>query len=303
MRRGRAGLAAGVLAVALLTGCGPDGTPVAARQTPTVSPTPTPTATTPAAVPKATPTTESTIDPAIFKLVAENGLYEAGQVPAVRCVLPRKMPRTNTDFRAYGRVVVGCMDRAWEPVIRQARGTFTPIALVQAYDLRKPSASPECGNPPTNMDAFYRSATICYEWPEFRNPDDPVRNLIDFQQLLAHEYGHHVQSMTSILDLYERVYWKKQPKAILLENERRLELQASCLGAVFLGANRTSFGLTGERQKIWTSIVHHVGDENNTRKIRDHGSYKSHAYWTTMAFTTPTPATCNTFKATPKRVS
>ncbi|GAA1697154.1 hypothetical protein GCM10009745_49160 [Kribbella yunnanensis] len=297
------GLAVGLLVAASVAACGSKDTPAAVRLTPTVSPTPTPTVTTPVAVPKVTPTAEPTVDRAILKLVAENGLYEAGQVPVVRCVLPRKMPRTSTEFRAYGRVIVGCMDRAWEPVIRQARGRFTPIELVQSYDLRKPSASPECGKPPTNMDAFYRRGTICYEWPEFRNPDDPVRNLVDFQQLLAHEYGHHVQSMATILDLYDRVYWKKPSKAVLLENERRLELQASCLGAAFLGANRTSFGLTGERERIWTSIVHRVGDENNTLKIRDHGSYKSHAYWTTRAFASTNPATCNTFTAAPKRVS
>jgi len=152
------------------------------------------------------------------------------------------------------------------------------------------------------MDAFYNSGTICFEWPEFSNPDEPVWNLVDFQQLIAHEYGHHVQQSSGILTTYD-AGWSKQPKATQLENERRLELQASCLGAAFLGANRSGFRLAGERLRMWKYIVRHVGDENNTLKIRDHGSYKNHAYWTTRAFASTSPATCNTFKATPQRVS
>ncbi|GAA1572118.1 hypothetical protein GCM10009804_30540 [Kribbella hippodromi] len=36
---------------------------------------------------------------------------------------------------------------------------------------------------------------------------------------------------------------------------------------------------------------------------KDHGSRRNHAYWTTRAFDTTDPNTCNTFKAPAKRVS
>jgi hypothetical protein len=251
---------------------------------------------------KPTPSSSTTIDLSLQGLAAANKLYTAGKVPAVRCVLPVQPPETKTELLAYARVMVGCMDRAWAPVVGRANAVLFPVTTVQAYDLKKPAASPECDKPFKNMDAFYRNGKICFEWPEFSNPDEPVWNVVDFQQLIAHEYGHHVQQSSGILATYDAGWWK-QPKATQLENERRLELQASCLGAAFLGANRSSFKLTGERYRMWKDIVRHVGDENNTLKIRDHGSYKSHAYWTTRAFVSAAPATCNTFKATPPRVS
>ncbi|WP_405064515.1 neutral zinc metallopeptidase [Kribbella sp. NBC_01505] len=260
-----------------------------------ISPTPVVTPRKPTASPS------STIDLSLEGLAGSNKLYVAGKVPAVRCVLPGKPPQTKAELLAYARVMVACMDKAWAPLVGQ-QATFYPIKTVQAYDLKKPAASPECDKPLKNMDAFYRKGMICFEWPEFSNPDEPVWNLVDFQQLIAHEYGHHVQQSTGILTTYDANWWKKS-KAVQLENERRLELQASCLGAAFLGANRSSFKLSGERLRIWKFIVRHVGDENNTLKIRDHGSYKSHAYWTTQAFTSTAPASCNTFKAAPKRVS
>ncbi len=296
-----AGFAVLAVAVAAVAGVAVtrDEPSVAVEPVRTAAATPTPT---PVVKPVGKPSPSTTIDLSLQGLAAANKLYAAGKVPAVRCVLPANPPETKAELLAYARVMVACMDRAWKPLVDRSQAVLFPVKTVQAYDLKKPAASPECGDAPKNMDAFYDDGTICFEWPEFSNPDEPAWNLVDFQQLIAHEYGHHVQQSTGILATYDAGWWK-QPKAAQLENERRLELQASCLGAAFLGANRSTFRLTGERLRMWKSIVRRVGDENNTLKIRDHGSYKSHAYWTTRAFTAANPATCNTFKATPKRVS
>ncbi|MFC9688328.1 neutral zinc metallopeptidase [Kribbella sp. NPDC056951] len=298
-----AGLAVLAVAVAAVAGVAVarDEPSVAVQPVRTTVATPTPVVK-PKAKPVVKPSPSTTIDLSLQGLAAANKLYGAGKVPAVRCVLPAAAPETKAELLAYARVMVACMDRAWAPLVDRSQAVFFPVKTVQAYDLKKPAAAPECGDAPKNMDAFYDKGTICFEWPEFSDPDEPVWNLVDFQQLIAHEYGHHVQNSTGILATYDAGWWK-QPKAVQLENERRLELQASCLGAAFLGANRTSFKLAGERLRIWKSIVRHVGDENNTLKIRDHGSYKSHAYWTTRAFASTNPATCNTFTAAPKRVS
>jgi predicted metalloprotease len=94
-----------------------------------------------------------------------------------------------------------------------------------------------------------------------------------------------------------------RPEAVGLETERRKELQASCLAGAFLGANKRALRLTGERFGVREEIVHHVGDEYNPDKVRDHGSRKNHGYWTTRAFESGNPASCNTFTAPAKRVS
>ena len=171
---------------------------------------------------------------------------------------------------AYAQVFVTCMDKAWAPVVERSDAYLVPPKIF-AYSLHHLSATPECANPLANVDAFYRQ-------------------------------GHHVQHSVGILTLYNELY-RGRTQAGQLEVQRRKELQASCLGAAFLGANKTTFHLTGRRLAIWQNIVRHVGDEYNDAHIRDHGSRKSHAYWTLKAFTATTPAACNTFTAPPKRVS
>lgn len=120
---------------------------------------------------------------------------------------------------------------------------------------------------------------------------------------LAHEYGHHVQLLTNILiSSTSREGWAKTTAA-KLEESRRAELQATCLGAAFLGANKKSLGLGGEKLDTWEFQTKHSGDEYDPKKVRDHGSRKNTWLWAGAAFKTTSPASCNTFTAPPAKVS
>jgi predicted metalloprotease len=291
-----------VLVVSLTGGCGQPARHVVADavvSTPTPTPTPAPLPT----VEKTTPFDPGSID--LAGQVVKSKLYKAGKIPAVRCVLPRPNLTTKAGMLTYAKAFVACMNKAWAPVVTRSDAVLFPPEVF-AYSLRKPSATPECEDPPADVDAFYfqsgNSGKICFEFGEFLDAEDQVWNLIDFEQLLAHEYGHHVQQSVGILTLYRYLGVGKSESG-QLEIQRRKELQASCLGAAFLGANQRTFRLTGERLDIWEDIVRHVGDEYNDAKIRDHGSRKNHGYWTLRAFDAASPSACNTFAAPAKRVS
>ncbi|WUJ75018.1 neutral zinc metallopeptidase [Kribbella soli] len=289
-----------VLCVLLASGCASNSSPtVAAPAPPPTTSTPTPTPTPVAVV--STPSDPISID--LADGVIHNKLYTAGKVPVVRCSLPRPDLTSKAGMVAYAKVLVACMDKAWAPMVEKSDAYLVPPEVF-AYSVRHPKATPECLDPPANSDAFYHwsgmTGKICIEWEEFLEAGDPVENLIDFEQLVAHEYGHHVQRSVGILTLYNELMRGKS-EAGQLEVMRRKELQASCLGAAFLGANKQTFSLSGRRLAIWRSIVQHVGDEYST--VRDHGSRKNHGYWTIRAFATTTPASCNTFTAPTKRVS
>jgi len=226
-------------------------------------------------------------------------------VPRVSCKVPNKLVRTRAGLLAYAKVMVACMQRAWEPLVLRSTGYHLPTPRIDTYLEGNAPAGQLCGNPPKNTDAFYRSSgnVICFEWREYADPDqDPVWNLIDFQEMLAHEYGHHLQDTVDILRTYIFAH-PNGSEAVLLEDERRLELQASCLGAAFLGAHKRSLRLTGGRLDLWEEMVKHTGDEYNPDKVRDHGSRKNHGYWSLRAFASTNPASCNTFAAPAKRVS
>ncbi|MGW7683288.1 neutral zinc metallopeptidase [Kribbella sp. NPDC054772] len=298
MRRALALLSVAVLA---LTGCGQSETmarlsPITAR-TPSVTPTPKPS-------PKPTSTKPSA--PVSIDLtggVLNNKLYAAGKVPVVRCTLPRANLRSKAGMVAYARVLIACMDKAWGPMVQKSDAYLFPPEVF-AYSLRTPKATPDCTNAPKNTDAFYYysgvSGKICFAWDNFLEVKDQTMRQIYFEEVIAHEYGHHVQQSVGILTLYGELLRGKN-KTGQLEVERRKELQASCFGAAFLGANKKLFRISGLRLQMWRYIVLHVGDEYST--VRDHGSRKNHSYWSTRAFTSTTPATCNTFTAPATKVS
>jgi hypothetical protein len=263
---------------------------------------------TPAATPSAKLRPSPSMSPSVSNdptlVPIKNGLYTAGRVPAVSCKLPSKLVRTQAGLLAYAKQMVECMQRAWAPLVKRA-GFYLPTPRIDVYVEGKTSDSQLCGDPPRHTDAFYRSSgnVICFEWQEYADPDTPsVWNLIDFQEMLAHEYGHHLQDTVDILRTYVFVH-AGGSDAVQLEDERRLELQASCFGAAFLGAHKRSLRLTGNRLELWEDMVEHTGDEYNPEKIRDHGSQKNHGYWSLRAFTSTNPSSCNTFSAPAKRVS
>jgi predicted metalloprotease len=293
-----------VLVAAMIGGCGWSGAPAGkavVSVTPSQSPSPSPS---PSRTPSATASTtvggHLVVD--LSSRVTKNQLYAAGKVPAVSCKLPAAALGSSSQMLKYARMMVDCMKRSWAPLIAKSDSFYGDAQVASYTGAGKGADSPLCEDPPKNVDAFYRyqGSVICLDRTVFQS-DDPVVNLVDFQQLLAHEYGHHVQMSVGILTSYD--VHRYGTEAQQLEDERRKELQASCFGAAFLGANKQAFKLTGYRLLIWREIVRHVGDEYNPDNVRDHGSRKSHAYWTLRAFDTANPSACNTFAAPAKRVS
>jgi predicted metalloprotease len=113
----------------------------------------------------------------------------------------------------------------------------------------------------------------------------------------AHEYGHHVQNLTGILAANHRIRYEAPTQALELEGSRRLELQASCFGDIFIGSNRRSYPITGESLFQWKWLILHWTDLKN-----DHGDGVNHQYWATRGFNSRNPSVCNTFTVSPPKV-
>jgi predicted metalloprotease len=252
--------------------------------------------------PNPTVTKTATVVPDLVRL-RKNELYTAGKVAPVSCKEPAIKPNSQSAILNYYKALLPCLDKAWAPVIKKAGYTFrSPKVVLQTSQA---AAGTSCTG--EEDVAYYCSAdeSINISWKNDLKyyKSDPLAARVWMMDTMAHEYGHHVQEMTEMLTAaWSRAGWAKT-KAEELEWSRRKELQATCLGAAFLGANKKPLGLSGRKLDLWEWETQHSGDEYNDKKIRDHGSRKSNWAWAGPAFASTSPSSCNTFTAAATKVS
>ncbi|WP_427885715.1 neutral zinc metallopeptidase [Kribbella sp. GL6] len=248
--------------------------------------------------PSATRTTVA--PPSDNVMVTKNRVYKSGVMKSVSCREPGYRPTSLTNARKYYAAVLVCLNRAWPRQVQYAGGRFRPPSLM----IFAGSATSPCGGGsgagisfycPTNQTIYMEAGTDVTFWGKNGNisyQSDWVR--MKMADTVAHEFGHHVQNMVGILTAsWNLRYASSNTKA--LEISRRTELQASCFGNVFLGANRSTFGITGDKKYQLQWLHSHQGDEYGVQP--DHGSRAVYPLWTNAGWTSRSPASCNTFVA------
>jgi predicted metalloprotease len=231
-------------------------------------------------------------------VVTQNPLYRVGQLPASHCKEPSARPTSVAKIKAYYTEYVRCLDRAWAPVIRKAGFTFwSPRLEVVSHG----QARTQCD---LTDSAAYCNGVISmkadFDLTNQRRYDRLwTRTTMAF--LVAHEYGHHIQRLTGIMDASTTRTNYSNGVAAELTESRRLELQASCLSGVYLGADRRFFPASGSWLTKWYWTVANRGDEWNPE--RSHGNKRNHSRWSRQGFASGNPASCNTFSAAPARVA
>lgn len=255
-----------------------------------------------APAPVAKPTVTVTAKPVPDAVrVKNNKLYTVGRLASANCREPSVKLSSKAAVLKYYQAVLPCLNRTWAPLVRKAGYEFRAPKLV-LFDKKVPSA---CTG--QTEVAFYCGSdeTITMQWrKDLKNYQaDRLSARIYMLDTIAHEYAHHVQLLTHIMISSDSREGWATTKSAQLEERRRLELQASCLAASFLGANKSSLRLTGYRLDVWRYQARNSGDEQNPKKVRDHGSRKSNWYWTGPALISADPKSCNTFAAPAAKVS
>jgi predicted metalloprotease len=221
-----------------------------------------------------------------------NALYRVGRLPASHCKEPSGRPTSVANVRKYYAEFIRCLDKVWAPVIRKAGFTFQSPRLEVYSGPNRPSCNVSdsgayCGSGVISMSADF-------DIQNYRK-NDKLWTRTTMAYVVAHEYGHHLQRLVGISAASDaRAVYLNGVDASLAES-RRIELQASCLSGVYLGADRNYFPVRGSWQQRWDWTIHHRGDEWNP--TRSHGKSSSHARWTRSGFNAAGPAACNTFTA------
>jgi uncharacterized protein len=316
-----------VLAVVVLTGVSKalkhnddpyvsEPTPSTSNDSPTYQPSETPAAsptgtvatseptriTTPPTAPRTTATASPKPGPTDTDLVLRNKLYKAGAMRSVNCQESGSRPSSVAGARANYVNLLRCLNKAWPALVTKAGGRFRP-PTVQVFSgtISTPCGAYSDSGPPfycgSNETIYMNLSEDIGNYNRYPEAYQKVWARMWMLHQFAHEYGHHVQNLTGILAANHRLRYEAPTQAAELEGSRRLELQASCFGDIFIGSNKRTYPVTGEALFQWKWLILHWTDYNN-----DHGDGVNHQYWATRGFNSRTPTVCNTFAASPAKV-
>jgi uncharacterized protein len=234
-------------------------------------------------------------------IVTKNRLYKTGVQASVGCRESGARANSMANARKYYTQILNCLIKAWPKQVALAGGKFTAPHLIpySGYVSTPCSGAQNTSFYCSSNQTIYMNAgqDLAYykQYLGYANRTQAMTWLrAEMTDTVAHEFGHHVQDMTGILDAEDDLaYDSSETKA--LELSRRLELQATCFGNVFMGANKNSYHITGQfkYQLDWTHS--HQGDEYSNRP--DHGSRAVYPQWANAGFSTRSPRGCNTFTA------
>jgi hypothetical protein len=232
-------------------------------------------------------------EPVKDKFLLYNPLYRSGQITAVSCSLPTVRLASKQAMIRYANAFVACLDRAWAPVITRAGFDFVrPSAVYSA----PAGTQTDCAVMDKEYYGLYCSSNhgIYFNWPEYvvdGATQEDTRAWV--QWLIAHEYGHHVQALTGVLDQYHERYSAARDAAQKTVEENRSEMQAHCFAAAFFGANQDTLRIRGERRGYY-------GHGGYDRGAPDMVNFDR---WLRQAFKAKGPSGCNTWSAPPGSVT
>jgi predicted metalloprotease len=270
---------------------------------PTTAPTTVPTAPKPTAPQPTKTTPPPPRRPTPYEIVTRDGFYRGGAQTSVGCRMPSASAASIRTASAFNAAIKACLDRAWPRQIRTGRDVFRPPNLVTMNG----TANSPCGGSAgrsfycdSNSTIYIDGLSDVRQYAKNRQNYNRIYLKVTMADTMAHEYGHHLQNLTGISDAFADLWYDAPNKTAQLEVNRRMEVQATCLAAIFDGANRNTLPMTGEYKRQWVWLSNNSGDEYDTE--RTHGSKYIQPYWMNRGFNTRNVALCNTFAATPDKV-
>jgi predicted metalloprotease len=241
------------------------------------------------------------------KIVTADAFYATGAQRGVGCRQPQVPLNSQATVQRYYTNLVGCLNKAWAPKVQAGQDKFAaPRVIFWSGTAQSPCAG---GSPVSFYCGASQTLYLKYSddiklWNRSADSANRAFARLWATYTVAHEFSHHLQQLTGILPAANRLEYEAPNRQVELELSRRVELQASCLGTAFMGANKSTYGITGSDLTIYRRYVEaQTGDENNRGGPRDHGARTSHRYWTERGFNTLNSTNCNTFTASASKVS
>ncbi|GAA3552566.1 hypothetical protein GCM10022419_036140 [Nonomuraea rosea] len=227
------------------------------------------------------------------RVLTVNKLYRSGKLQPTQCPERAIEPHDVALAKRYLTAVLNCLNASWGAHFKRAG---LPFAKARIGFITKPRRY---------CKAAWDDAAARYCASEKRFlvllDDDLLEDTADLFlfRLAAHEYGHHLQNITG---MYRAFAWHPyKGKSEMNEQLRRNELQAECLGGVFIGSVWDSIDRITDDWRELLDINRRSGDEYH--KAHDHGKGRNIAAWLDKGFRASSPAACNTWVSPSSKVS
>jgi uncharacterized protein len=230
----------------------------------------------------------------VFKL-GDNPFFAGDNgTPAVTCSLARW--QTNPQAAAtFFASAMPCLEAAWVPVLQRAGLPYNPPALEVPAD--STVRSPCTGSEGRSFAAFYcpRNQTIYMPFGSLQTDMYGAHPGV-YLAVLAHEFGHHLQTVTGIMDAYwDARYEAGADTEVGLEMSRRNELNAQCLSGMFLAATYPRGSV--DRNILQEARTTQDRGDHNPGEPRDHGSDQHYIAWWEQGAQRNRSYACNTWLA------
>jgi len=190
------------------------------------------------------------------------------------------------------------LNKTWAPLFEAARIPFTPPKLVFYSQMGRSG----CGAAQSAMGPFYcpTDQGIYIDTDFYREMEQRMGAGGDFARVyvMAHEYGHHVQTLTGLADQIRSAQQANPGQANQLQVA--MELQADCYAGVWAGRNRERIE-PGDIEEGLTA-AHAIGDDVLTggrvaEEAFTHGSAAQRMEWLRKGIQTADEDQCDTLAA------
>ncbi|PZG23914.1 hypothetical protein C1I98_36025 [Spongiactinospora gelatinilytica] len=230
------------------------------------------------------------------RAATHNPLYRTGRISVSNCSAGQIRSGSAASYRRFMTKVNTCLNNAWARQFRKAR---LPFAKPRLRFVTGKVSSP-CGRWPTGAGGYYCSANKTMYIGVTRKV---VRDAFELgsAQFMAHEYAHHVQTVSKIGPNYYFPTHNRARGSAKLLLSRRFELQADCMASAFLRSVQSSLPVNSSEWRSmndWTRKNGHKAWPTN-----DHGKGYSQAFWAQRGFDSGGPGGCNTWAVSSGRVA
>ncbi|MEV7806741.1 neutral zinc metallopeptidase [Microbispora sp. NPDC088329] len=246
----------------------------------------------PTSKPTSQPTTRPR--PVLNRTAKNNSLYRAGSPAKTNCRGGNASIYNHAQFKALILKTGACMSKAWAPALERVGIDWSPpkymIAARKGRGACGDYPSPGSNVPyycPTNSTIYASTSAMAREY----GPLGSWNGII--VSMMAHEYGHHIQSLSGISDSWWRQTLDSTSRSGKMALSRRHELQATCFGGMFMRSVAASYPIDATRRNTLLWAYSHLGDPPGGP--RDHGNTRSNAAWFRQGYTRPMAYQCNTW--------